>query len=303
MSFVADGIRLGRWTIEVTVLLALVITIFHRFLGWLLGVLLRRALGGNSTDPSAFNFRFKWIALRAGLDVIEVLVDNFEWKNPPNFKKYENFLKIRQVRISVCPRKLLDAIITGSSIRVYEIIIDGVEINLEKNKDGTVFNFQEALKAPGHNDVADAKEEAEDSSAPLRLEVSRLIIFNLVLHAKDIIAAGALRTTGDNELNTVRSPFFMMDRSELTLRPSSRTRGGHRRPMEIDKLVETVALKFVRVLLQTNGLAVSGLLMTAGFSSFLNLFKMTQRNKKNHEKRRLQQLQLKANKLLGISKK
>jgi hypothetical protein len=340
--------RSWKWVFEILVVFLLVVSIYHRVLGWLVGLIVRKSLGGKSVAPRSFNIHFDWIAVRLGLDMFEIVVDNFQFRNPPsaNTKKYqvhENFVRIKQLRLSVCPHRLVEALVSGgTSIKIYEITVDGIEINLEKVDDHNVFNFQEALKPPartenkkvdtskksgpvsgagtiGGNDDGensdktanegkdDADNESEGFVCP-KIELSRLVIYDLVLRAKDMVSSGAgalLRVAGDNQLNTIRCPLFLMDRKELTS-PPARSKG-NRRPKDLDKLVECIAMKFVRVLLKTNGAVLSVLMLTAGFSSFLGLFQLLMRklqppklSKASKDKLRLKKLEAKTKKLLSF---
>jgi hypothetical protein len=293
----SSWILVGRWTLNVLVAVAMFASVYHRILGYLLGLILRRLLGGRISAPRSFNITINWVALRIGFDVLEVVVDNFEWVNPlsSNNRKYQlhkHFVRVKHLRVSACPTRLLRFLLyRDSSIKVHEISVDGIEVNLEKMEDGLVYNFQEAVKLPElstSNKQKNPHYESNSSSSTSsnehpdtptggiiipRIELSRLVVSDLIIHDRGLVPTAM----GDNEATTLKCPIFFMNRQELM--SSQRQARGiedgansvRLRPVRADKLGISIVLKLVLLLVDTNKLALSALLSSGGASLALGL--------------------------------
>lgn len=125
-------------------MIALVSAFFHRFLGYVVGLLLNRLLG---TEAGAFQFEIGWIALRLGLDQNEIIITNFVWKNPPRFKVSPFLFKVDQLLLRFSMDTLYKAITKGSSITVHYLEINRVDFYMEKGNKGEGLNMWAAFGA------------------------------------------------------------------------------------------------------------------------------------------------------------
>ena len=77
------------WVLKTSIFWILLISTFHRLLGFVLTQWLRMKL---MEPKGAFKLSFQSITLRLGLifgDINEITVHNFIWENPPKFNKTE----------------------------------------------------------------------------------------------------------------------------------------------------------------------------------------------------------------------
>lgn len=100
----------------------------HRFLGWVVTHTLYRKLGMHKPKGS-FIMEFGWVSLRVGLDLNELIISDFVWKNPPGrYPHSPYFLKISSCILRFNASSVLRAIYDHRE----SIIIENLEIeNIE----------------------------------------------------------------------------------------------------------------------------------------------------------------------------
>jgi hypothetical protein len=139
----------------------------HRILGYSLGFLIRRLLRKSFENNGKFDIHFGWVSLRGILDRNQIVIHNVVWRNPPEFKNSPFLLHIKELSVSVDPSDIISTIRDPSSVKIEEIVIDGVEIFIEKSDSSKIENSLNLWSAVG----AESKEKENETFKSIITEI------------------------------------------------------------------------------------------------------------------------------------
>ena len=157
-----NSIFTTKFALEIIMAVVFIQLVIHRILGFILGTYLTNLLG---TPNGAFQFQFKWIAIRPGYDHNEIVIHQFIWKNPPRFKETDYFVMVKQLVIRFDIVSVINAIRYGQDIVLHYVEIDSIDVFIEKGKGSEGLNLWAALGADCEDDESSVKSSVMNSMA------------------------------------------------------------------------------------------------------------------------------------------
>jgi hypothetical protein len=153
---------------EVLIIVGLFFAVVHRIIGLALSYYLQTSL-----DPDRigqYQFNFKWISLRFGLDQNMLVISGLEWRNPPEFTDTPYLLRIDEISFIIDPWSVYGAVMHDKSIRIKEIKLDKATIHIEKLTQASIDKAAAAAKTRGA--VVPLTEPAASADAPAELDTA-----------------------------------------------------------------------------------------------------------------------------------
>lgn len=148
--------------LELLTSLLLVGLTYHRLCAYVILFCFRLFLSGSLIYTGKFDAHCEWIAVRGTFPYIEVVIRNFLWRNPPQFKKTPYLIYCHHFRIHFNVLDWYKTIMYGRTCKYGSVEINSLEIFHEKVDRGTE---EESLNLW----VALGAEDSDSESAWLRL--------------------------------------------------------------------------------------------------------------------------------------
>ena len=258
----------------------------HRILGYCAGFVLRGLLRRNWFEQTeTWNVHFGWIAYRGLIDRQQLVLHDVIWFNPAEFKQTPFVIYAKEIAISVGFCNMI-AILRGMSepptltIHVDEVMIDGVELYLERGENGAInlwsamgkslkvdsekksrtmetmqksietffWKLLQNLRAKTFKVHLDWKSEEPAPTQPF-VTCDRILVLNVKAHILDLISASHVP---HKRSSAVRLPLWHMKTRQLL--------DSNAKPLRFNKFLDKIIDDLTVVLLTSNPVSIPSLL-------------------------------------------